>query len=297
MLTRVTLRHHTAHHYPHPVVLGPHTIRLRPRPHSRTPVSAYALTVVPDAHTLNWQEDAQANVLARVSFPEATTVFSVTVELTAELVELNPFDFFVEPEAVNWPFSYAPLLEQELAPCRAAEPVSPWLIRLLTGFALEPQPSVDLLVALNQLVRDRVSYVTRLEPGVQAPEQTVNLGSGSCRDMAWLLVQVVRSLGFAARFVSGYLIQLADASRPVAGIAADRADLHAWAEVYLPGAGWIGFDATSGLMTTTGHISLAASVQPASAAPITGTVGGADAEFDFDISITRISASGTSAVV
>src|SRR3954451_2996663 len=234
-----TLRHRMAYHYANPVTLGPQTIRLRPAPHTRTPVSNYDLTVLPQPHTLHWHQDAQGNVLARVFFPDPVTLFTVTVELTAKLTDINPFDFFVEPEAATWPFSYPALLEQELAPCRAAEPVSPWLAGLLSGARLEPQPSVDLVVALNQLVRDRVSYVTRLEPGVQSPEQTVDRRTGSCRDVAWLLVQVARSLGFAARFVSGYLIQLADPARPVPGITADGPALPRRGEVQLPPAGGV----------------------------------------------------------
>ncbi len=287
---RVALRHATTYRYDRAITLGPQTVRLRPSPQALAPILCYGLTVLPPPATLHWFPDAQGNLLARVLFSEPTAFFGMTVELTAELAEVNPFGFFLEPDAATWPFRYPPLLQAELAPCLAAEPVQPWLARLLHDFPLAEQPSIELLVALNQLVRGRIGYVTRMEPGVQSPARTMDEGRGSCRDTAWLLVQAVRSLGFAARFVSGYLIQLVDAERPAPGIVADGADLHAWAEVYLPGAGWIGFDATSGLMTGAGHIPLASSVHPDSAAPVSGTVEPSVTSFDVDLSVTRLPA-------
>jgi transglutaminase-like putative cysteine protease len=212
----------------------------------------------------------------------------LTVELTADLAATNPFDFFLEPEAATWPFRYPALLARELLPYRTAEAVRPWLAGLLADLSLVEQPSVDLLVALNQLIRRRVTYVMRMEPGVQRPGQTLARGSGSCRDVAWLLVRVARGLGYAARFASGYLIQLADDEAPDPGLGTDRADLHAWAEVYLPGAGWIGFDATSGLITGAGHIPLACAAHPASAAPVTGTVAASIGGFEVATSVTRL---------
>jgi transglutaminase-like putative cysteine protease len=284
--TLVALRHRTAYRYNRPVTLGPQTVRLRPAPHARTPVLAYALTIRPEPHTRHWHQDPHGNFLARVSFPEPTAWFELTVELTTDLAATNPFDFVLEPEAATWPFRYPALLARELLAYRTAEAVRPWLADLLADLPLVEQPSLDLLVALNQLVRRRVAYVARMEPGVQGPGQTVARGSGSCRDVAWLLVRVARGLGYAARFASGYLIQLA--ATPDAGPGADRADLHAWAEVYLPGAGWIGFDATSGLITGAGHLPLACTAHPASAAPVTGTVAASTAGFEVATSVTRL---------
>ena len=284
----VALRHRTVYRYDRPVVLGPQTIRLRPAPHERTPIASYALAVLPEPHTLHRFQDPQGNFLARVLFPRPTARFEVAVELTAELAPTDPFDFCVDPDAASWPFRYPDLLEHELAPYRASEPVRPWLAGLLADLSLAEQPSIGLLVALNQLVRRRIAYTARLEPGVQSPEQTMGRGTGSCRDVAWLLVQTARGLGYAARFVSGYLIQLADPEGPVPGVEADAADLHAWAEVYLPGAGWIGFDATSGLVAGAGHIPLASGAHPASAAPVTGTVEAGVAGFEVEMSIARL---------
>lgn len=289
MPTLVALRHHTAYDYDRPVLVGPQTVRLRPAPRTRTPILSYALAILPEAHTLHWHHDPSGNFVARLFFPEPITRFELTVELTAELAETNPFDFFLEPEAATWPFRYPALLEQELTSYRPTAPIQPWLADLLAGLRLVKQPSLGLLIALNHLIRDRIAYVTRPEPGVQSPGETLERASGSCRDVAWLLVRIARNLGYAARFVSGYLIQLANAASPAPSVAVDSADLHAWAEVYLPGAGWIGFDATSGLMAGAGHIPLAASAHPQSAAPVSGTVSASDAGFNVETSVTRLS--------
>ena len=291
MALHVALTHRTSYRYDRPVQLGPQTIRLRPAPHARTPVLSYALTIEPAGHFINWQQDPQGNFLARVVFPERVTHFDVTVDLIADMATVNPFDFFLEPEAETVPFTYDPVLEQELAPFRREAPLGPLLADLIAALPQGPKQTVDFLVAVNQAVRDRIGYIVRLEPGVWTPEETLAAGQGSCRDSAWVLVQALRRLGLAARFVSGYLIQLKPDIVAVdgpAGAAEDFTDLHAWAEVYLPGAGWVGLDATSGLLTGEGHIPLAASPDPISAAPISGVVERAGTTFDFAMSVTRL---------
>ena len=291
MSIQTALLHRTRYTYDRPVQLGPQTIRLRPAPHTRTPILSYSLTISPEPHFVNWQQDPMGNFLARVVFPSRVTSFVVTVDLVADMAVINPFAFFLEPDAESWPFTYDPTLEQELAPYRRIETAGPLLAALIASVPRTPRRTIDMLVDLNRRVMERVSYIVRLEPGVWSPERTLTEGRGSCRDSAWLLVHAMRHLGYAARFVSGYLIQLAPdvvAIDGPAGPKADFTDLHAWAEAYLPGAGWVGLDATSGLLVGEGHIPLAASPEPQSAAPISGMVEPAGTEFHFEMSVTRV---------
>ena len=294
MPIRVALAHRTSYRYDRLVALSPHEIRLRPAPHCRTPILGYSLRVEPAQHFVNWQQDPYGNWIARVVFPERTDRLEVTVDLTADLTIINPFDFFVEPYAETFPFAYSPILAQELTPFLEAAPPGAGLAAWIERFratAAAGLSTVNLLVAVNQRVKDDVAYLVRMEPGVQAPEETLAKASGSCRDSGWLLVQILRHLGIAARFASGYLIQLVADVKPLDGPAGadhDFTDLHAWAEAYVPGAGWIGLDPTSGLLAGEGHIPLACTATPGSAAPITGLTDVATVQFDVAMSVSRI---------
>jgi uncharacterized protein (DUF2126 family)/transglutaminase-like putative cysteine protease len=291
MPIRVALHHRTIYHYDRLVTLSPQTIRLRPAPHCRTPVTAYSLKIEPKPHFLNWQQDPQSNFLARVVFPELVHHFSVDVDLVAEMTVINPFDFFLEPYAEKFPFRYEASLERELAPFRETSPAGAKLAAHLKTVDRTERRTIDFLVDLNQQLQHKVRYLIRMEPGVQAGEETLTLGCGSCRDSAWLLVEILRHMGLAARFVSGYLIQLKPDLQPIDGQPGpnqDFTDLHAWTEVYLPGAGWVGLDPTSGLLAGEGHLPLAATPEPSSAAPISGAVDECEVKFTHEMSVTRI---------
>jgi len=280
MAIRIALHHRTEYRFDREVRLAPHAVRLCPAPHCRTRVTGYSLKVEPAGHFLNWQQDPQGNHVARLVFPEPTRSLVLEVDLVAELVAINAFDFFLEPEVERFPFAYDPLLAAELAPYLATPAATggPQVEGFVadfrrTGLAAAAGRTIDLLVALNQAVHDRVGYAIRMEPGVQPPEQTLLLGTGSCRDSAWLLVALARRLGLAARFCSGYLVQLVPDQKP------------------LEGAGWVGFDPTSGLLAAEGHIPLAATPDPASAAPVSGAVDACQTEFGFEMRLSRLAES------
>ncbi|MBK8337318.1 MAG: transglutaminase family protein [Sterolibacteriaceae bacterium] len=295
MSIHVALNHVTHYRYDRPISLSPQVIRLRPAPHSRTPILSYSLKVAPAGHFINWQQDPQANYLARLVFPEKTHEFRIEVDLTAEMSVINPFDFFLEPYADKFPFQYEPWQLHELAPYLVKLPLNeksaPRFARYVESIPRSPKQSVDFLVELNQRLQQDVRYLIRLEPGVQTPEETLHKASGSCRDSAWLLVQLLRHIGLAARFVSGYLIQLKADVKSLdgpSGTEVDFTDLHAWCEVYLPGAGWIGLDPTSGLFAGEGHIPLACTPEPGSASPVTGMTEKCETEFEHHMKIERV---------
>ncbi|MCX5728660.1 MAG: transglutaminase family protein [Nitrospirae bacterium] len=295
MSIRVALNHKTHYRFDRRVSLSPHEVRLRPAPHCRTRIQSYSLSVRPTNHFINWQQDPYGNYVARLVFPEPATELEVVVDMVADMTVINPFDFFVEPSAEQFPFTYAPQLTKELVPFLEVEPCGPllgaWLERFKNADHGESKFINDFLVRLNQRLQRDIDYIVRLEPGVQTCEQTLQLRRGSCRDSGWLLVQILRHLGLAARFVSGYLIQLVADVTPLEGPTGpkqDFTDLHAWAEVYIPGAGWIGLDPTSGLLAGEGHIPLACTASPSSAAPVIGRTDVCESEMDFSMSITRI---------
>ncbi|MCW7460948.1 transglutaminase family protein [Leptospira limi] len=291
MSIRVALTHITTYQYDKSISLSPHVIRLRPAPHTKNHIVSYSLNILPEQKFLNWQQDPFGNYLARLVFPEKTNILQVAVDLVTDLKVINPFDFFVEEYAENYPFSYDKILKKELTPYLKPKKPGKLLTSYLKSIKIDKKRVVEFLVALNAKVYNDIGYVIRMEPGVQSTEVTLSKRMGSCRDSAYLLVQILRHLGLASRFVSGYLIQLKADVKSLdgpSGTEVDFTDLHAWAEVYLPGAGWVGLDPTSGLFTGEGHIPLAATPEPESAGPIYGFAEKAKMEFSFSMHVERV---------
>jgi transglutaminase-like putative cysteine protease len=287
MANRVALEHRTTYRYDRPVDLGPQLVRLRPAPHCRTPIERYAQAVLPADHVVHWLQDPWGNHVARYLFAGPASELAITVDLVADLTRINPFDFYMEADAATWPFAYdTPTRDALMAFLHLPTWDDASVVAWVDAIPRTPTPTIEFLVALNRRVLGDVAYDVRMEPGVLAPAETLRRAIGSCRDSAWLLVEVLRRLGLAARFASGYLIQLGEDGAP------DVADLHAWAETYVPGAGWIGLDPTSGLLTGEGHIPLACTAEPAGAAPITGSTGAAAADLSFSTTVRRGAAIG-----
>ena len=291
MAIKIAISHKTVYHFDRNVKIMPHLVRLRPAPHCRTPIESYSLNVEPKSHFVNWQQDPFSNYLARMVFPEAAKKLSFDVELVADMTVINPFDFFLDEAAEKFPFSYDKAVLHDLAPYLAITEKGPMLMELIKRIDRTSGPTINFLTQVNSLVQRELGYLVRMEPGVQDCETTLNLKSGSCRDSAWLLVQLFRHMGLAARFVSGYLVQLVSDVKALdgpSGTAEDFTDLHAWTEVYLPGAGWVGLDPTSGLLAAEGHIPLACTPDPTAAAPITGATEVCEVTFEHSNVVTRI---------
>tara|TARA_R110002111_G_scaffold262289_1_gene337850 strand:+ start:141912 stop:145292 length:3381 start_codon:yes stop_codon:yes gene_type:complete len=290
-MIRVALNHKSIYEYDRDVELAPQVVRLRPAPHCRTPICSYSLRVTPEEHFVNWLQDPHSNHLARLVFPKKTRLLQVEIDLVAEMTVINPFNFFLEPDAMEFPFQYEASLAKDLQPFLHTTAPGPELTALINSIDKTPVKTIDFLVGINQRLQEKIRYVIRMEHGVQSPEETLSLASGSCRDSAWLMVELLRHLGLASRFVSGYLIQLkpdVESLDGPSGALEDFTDLHAWTEVFLPGAGWIGLDPTSGLLAGEGHIPLACTPEPTTAAPISGNVGKSEVKFHHEMSVTRV---------
>lgn len=269
MPVRVAIHHHTRYDYDRMVSLSPHLIRLKPVAHSQAVIESYSLTIKPENHVVHWQQDPFGNFVARVDFWEPMQAMSIDVDIIARLEPINPFDFFLDTYAISFPFAYEPQLKKDLAPYLDVTEQGLHWEQWMQTIDQSKQGTIDFLIMLNKRIFQDIAYTTRMEPGVQTPEETLDLAIGSCRDSGWLLVQTLRQFGLAARFVSGYLAQVVP--KGPSELKENSLALHAWAEVYVPGAGWIGLDPTSGMLATEGHIALACTSEPTGAAPVTGT--------------------------
>ncbi len=279
MSTRISLRHRIEQRFSRAVRLSTHWLRLRPAPGGRSRVTAYSLKVEAQPHWLNWLRDPLENYVGRLDFPEPVTRLGLDVELIAELEPMNPFDFLVEPYAAEYPFDYPKQLQKELAPYLAAPASGARLDAWLD--ALDPRLGyiMDFLRQVNSRVNASVPRVLPADSGAIDLEATLASGTGSSRAVAWLATLALRDLGMAARLVSGYRVFLT--REP-------SASLHAWTEVYLPGAGWVGMDPAGGLFTHEGYLPLAAAPDPLRAQPLVGYHEACEEELAESVSIRRL---------
>lgn len=283
-MRRFKIFHRTFYGFSANVQLQPHLFRLRPREGAELRIEKSSLNVEPEA-TLRWQRDVEDNTVARAEFTGWTS--HLLIESTVHIQQFNvaPLDFVVDPGAIYYPFAYTAEDFPLLSPYLAADPQSE-LSQLRTWVASVWQPgetiqTYALLQRLCERIHQSFCYQIREEPGVQAPEFTINQGSGSCRDFAFLFIEAARHLGLAARFVSGYL------NTPPSNL--NYGSTHAWAEVYIPGAGWKGFDPTIGAIVGIDHTAIAVARLPASVPPVEGSfVGAASSSLDVGVWVTPL---------
>ncbi len=263
-MKRILISHLTEYRYSEPVTFGPHRVLVRPREGHDVHIESSKLEIFPRGQ-VRWLRDMYGNSIANVTFPTPADRLSIRSEVLVANYQENPLDFEIEPSAALYPFRYAMDEQPELIPYRlSAYPgdgpdLQDWL-----GEFYQPGQLVDtfgLLSNLNQVISKRLVYQRRDEPGVQSPARTLALGSGSCRDFAALLMEAARMWGFGARFVSGYLETPTD----------QHGATHAWTEIYIPGAGWRGFDPTNNAYAGSCHVSVAVSRDPEKANPVSGS--------------------------
>lgn len=263
-MQRLRIQHVTEYQFPTEVILNQHRLLLRPREGHDVRIESSKLKITPD-YTIKWQRDVFDNSLAVVNFLERSDKLTIASEVVIQHYEQAPYDFLVEEYAVNYPFMYEQGEQVDLAAFQRMvffndqQTINNWLLQL----GLYGMETFALLVKLNQAISNNFRYQMREEAGVQSPAQTLTQRSGSCRDYATLFIEACRSLGFASRFVSGYL----HAPATEAG----NATTHAWVEVYLPGTGWKGFDPTAGEVTGNRHIAVAVARDPEAVPPVSGS--------------------------
>ena len=265
-MRRIRIKHTTRYKYREEVTILPHTLHLRPREGHDIRLESSRLEINPPFEIL-WQRDVYNNSVAIVKFLEPTEELVITSEVIVEHYEDQPLDFVLEESARDYPFRYSSMEQVDLIPYQQSlfPQDQPQLKEWLSDHCRPGNliNTIDLLTGINQKIVDTLEYEVREEPGVQSPSQTLARGKGSCRDFATLFIECCRYCGFASRFVSGYLLN--DAATEA------HASTHAWSEVYLPGAGWRGFDSTSGLVVAGDHIAAAVHRHPEAVPPIAGS--------------------------
>lgn len=282
-MQRYKIDHRTYYNFSGLVHLGPHTLRLRPREDHELRIESSNLKLTPPA-TLRWHRDVEGNSVAIATFELATNQLIVENEVIIQQFNEKPLEFLVADYAINYPFDYLPAERILLSPYLAAmeqatrNQLTAWIGNVWQP--TEPIQSYTLLQRLGSHIYQTLSYRLREEPGVQTVEQTLAYGTGSCRDFAVLFMEAARCLGLAARFVSGYL------HAPPSAV--NYGSTHAWAEVYLPGAGWKGFDPTTGTIAGADHMAVAVARLPESVPPIEGSfVGPPGANMNVGVWVTK----------
>lgn len=291
MTLKIALNHQLKYSYDRPIILGPHKLGLKPSPHSKSDIFNYSLNIAPKYHNIYWYQDIYGNFIGKLNMFEKTDYLSLEINFLAEIKSINPFNFLVDSHIEKYPFYYTKQEKKELSSFLEIDESSNLLINWVNKNVYNNIYITDFLVSLNQQLASEIKYITRLEEGIQTCEETLRTKKGSCRDTTVLLIQILRHYGLAARFVSGYLIQFktddqSDDNSSI--IKEDNAELHAWCEVYLPGAGWIGLDPTSGFLVAEDHIPLISNPNAMEANPVRGTKEFCKSKLDFSINISRL---------
>jgi transglutaminase-like putative cysteine protease len=261
---KLGLRYETVYSYEEPVSFSPHDLRLFPRTERFSRVRRFELQAN-GGGAVRYARDAFDNVVASCFFPERMATLRLDLQIDLELEEKDAFDFILESSAVEMPFAYAPELDVVLAPYRTRQTNDELAVPGWRGPTPDaPKATVSALVALNQALHEAIGYERREEGAAFCPAETLRLGRGACRDVSVLLAEILRETGLAARLVSGYLREADAGSRRAEG------SLHAWTEVFLPGAGWIGMDATNGVFCNHNFIAAAVGIRPEQITPIVG---------------------------
>jgi transglutaminase-like putative cysteine protease len=282
----LTVRHSTVYRYEKAVMLGPHRLMLRPRDSHDLRLVEAELTLSPPGVT-RWMHDVFGNSVALVEFEESASELAIVSTLKIERYALRQPSFPIDPEAELYPFVYSASDRSDLGRLLERHYPDPGGIvdQWAKGFVPERTvPTLDVLAAMNAAIRANFTYAARDGQGTQSPTETVETSSGTCRDFALLLIEAARSLGFGARFVTGYLYDpaLDGGEDSVQGAGAT----HAWAEVYLPGAGWIEYDPTNGSIAGEQLIRVAVTRDASQAIPVAGTFTGEPGRSSMEVEVT-----------